>query len=114
MNKFALVLGLSLAASPLLAGGLVFEPVTPEGIAADRVANVEKFQQTIGAEQLAGLEAQGYGAFGAMAIPVAMAGNPVTVANLADRAAAEEAALVACKEQTGTDCTLIGVILPGS
>ncbi|HHC29221.1 MAG TPA: hypothetical protein ENK80_01480 [Rhodobacterales bacterium] len=71
-----------------------------------------KFQKSIGAAQLAAMQAQGYGAYGAMAIPVSQPGNPVTVANLADQAAAEKTVLEACKTQTGSTCTLIGLILP--
>ena len=112
MKHILLACGLTLAASPLVAGGLAFEPVAPEGISADRVANVEKFQQSISTAQLAAMEAQGYGAYGAIAIPVAMPGNPVTVATLADRNAARAAALDACKAETGTDCTVIGYLVP--
>lgn len=103
---------LALTALPAVADGLAFEPVAPEGISAERAANVEKFQQSISGDQLAAMQAQGYGAFGAIAIPVAKPGNPVTVATLADRDAARAAALDACKDQTGTDCTLIGYIVP--
>lgn len=112
MEKLVLALGLVLAAVPVAADGLRFEPVAPQGIGADRAANVQKFQASIGAAQLAAMQAQGYGAYGAMAIPVSQPGNPVTVANLADQAAAEAAALDACKGQTGGTCTLIGLLLP--
>lgn len=108
----ALALALTLAATPLLAGGLAFEPVVPDGLPADRAANVAAFQASIGPDQLAAMEAEGYGAYGAIAIPIAMPGAPVTLANLPSQAAAEAAVLEACKSQAGTACTVIGYLLP--
>ena len=108
----ALSFSLAFAAAPLAAGELAFEPVAPKGISADRVAGVEKFQASIGASQLAAMETQGYGAYGAIAIPVAKRGNPLTMANLPDRGAAEAAVLDACKAETGTACTVIGFLVP--
>lgn len=112
MYQFGLALGLALAASPLVAQGLAFEPVTPQGLPEDRAANVVAFQASISPEQLAAMEAEGYGAFGAIAIPLAMPGAPVTMANLATQAEAEAAVLAACQEQTGSECTLIGRLVP--
>lgn len=108
----ALTLALGFAAAPLLAGGLAFEPVAPEGLSADRAANVVAFQASIGASQLEAMEAGGYGAYGAIAIPIAVPGSPVTTANLASQADAAAAALEACKTQTGTACTVIGYLVP--
>lgn len=112
MHKFVLALGLALAAAPLAAEGLRFEPVAPEGIGADRVANVEKFQASFGDPQLASMQAQGYGAYGAIAIPVAKPGNPATVANFKTAEEAKTAALAACKTQTEVECTIIGLFVP--
>ena len=112
-RNIALAASLALVlTTPAIADGLAFEAVVPEGISAERVANVEKFQASISAAQLAAMEAQGYGAYGAIAIPVAKPGNPVTLANLADRDAARDAALATCKSETGTTCTVIGYLVP--
>ncbi len=117
MTRFRTIPALSLvsilAASPLAADGLAFEPVTPEGLPGDRMDGVKQFQASIGADQLAAMEAQGYGAWGAIAIPAAKRGNPVTVANLPDRAGAKAAALEACKDEAGTGCAVIGFLVPG-
>lgn len=117
MKRYVLALGFALAgamsATPLLAeGGLVFEPVVPEGIEAERVEKIVEYQQSFGAEQLAALQEAGYGAYGAIAVPVAMAGAPVFLAMLESREVAEEAVLTECESQHGTACALIGVILP--
>lgn len=116
MRVFASVSLLALPAWMSLAGaglaGTIFEPVTPEGLSAERAANVVSFQQSLGASQLAAMEAAGYGAYGAIALPVTEVGEPVFAVKLETRAAAEAAALEACAAQHDTACTLIGVILP--
>lgn len=109
----AMMAGLGAGAS--LAGpGITFEPVEPEGLSAERVANIVEFQNTFGPVQLAALEASGYGAYGAVAVPVATAGAPVFKVLLPSQEEAEAAALEGCAEQAGTDCTLIGLILPAA
>ena len=115
MKKFVLALGFTIVgAGPILADGLAFEAVAPQGISFDRAANIKAFQESIGPAQLAAMEEQGYKAYGAIAIPVDKAGAPVTMVDFADKAEAEAEVLAACKQQTGGACTVIGYFVPGS
>jgi len=107
----AMIAGLG-AGAGLAGPGIAFEPVEPQGLSAERAANVVEFQETFGPAQLAALEASGYGAYGAVAVPIAKAGAPVFKVRLPSQEEAEAAALEGCAEQAGTDCTLIGLILP--
>ena len=116
MRQFAmtLTLGLSFAAGPLLAEGLGFEPVAPEGLDAKAAQMVEALQTGMPG-QMPAFEAQGFGYYGAIAVPKGVALKPEllsSVANLDSRAAAAEGVLAACKTQTGTECTVIGYLVP--
>jgi hypothetical protein len=65
--------------------------------------------------QMPAFEAQGYGYFGAIAVPKGVALKPEllsSVANLDSREAAYSGVLEACKAQTGADCTVIGYLVP--
>ena len=116
MNKFALALGLSLAATPLFAEGLGFEPAEPEGLDAAALERVAQLQENMPA-QLPMFEQAGYGFYGAIAVPKGVELTPellASVVNLASTDEARDAVLQACLEQTGTECTVIGYIVPGS
>ncbi|PIE06512.1 MAG: hypothetical protein CSA74_12065 [Rhodobacterales bacterium] len=113
LSRFLLPLFLVSAATPVAADGLAFEPVAPEGLSSERMAGVKQFQASIGEDQLAAMKAEGQGAWGAIAIPVARRGDPVTVANLPDRAGARAAVLEACEAKAETGCAVIGFFVPG-
>lgn len=115
MKIVALALGLSLAASPLFAEGLGFEPVAPEGLDAAALERVARLQGGMPA-QLPMFEQAGYGYYGAIAVPKGVELKPellASVANLASTDEAREAVLNVCREQTGSACTVIGYIVPG-
>lgn len=113
----ALILTLALgafSAAPLLADGLGFEPVEPEGLDAKAGQMVRALQDSMPG-QLPAFEAQGYGFYGAIAVPKGVALKPEllsSVANLDSRDAAAVGVLDACKAQTGFDCTVVGYIVP--
>jgi len=110
----ALTLSLALAAAPLLADGLGFEPVAPEGLDATAAQMVEALQEGMPG-QMPAFEAQGYSFYGAIAVPKGVALKPEllsSVANLDSREAAAEGVLEACKTQTGTECTVVGYLVP--
>ncbi|MCB1350923.1 MAG: hypothetical protein R3D59_16830 [Paracoccaceae bacterium] len=109
----ALTLSLGLAA-PLFAEGLGFEPVAPEGLDAKAGEMVKALQDGMPG-QLPAFEAQGYGYYGALAVPMGVALKPEllsSVANLDSREAAAAGVLDACKAQTGYDCTVVGYLVP--
>ena len=109
-----LTLTLALAATPLLAEGLGFEPTEPEGLDAKATQMVKALQDSMPG-QLPAFEAQGYGFYGAIAVPKGVELKPEllsSVANLDSREAAAAGVLDACKAQTGYDCTVVGYIVP--
>jgi len=110
----ALVFCLTLAASPLFADGLAFEAVAPEGLDAEAAEMVDALQAGMPA-QLPAFEAQGFGAYGAIAVPMGVALKPEflsSVANLDNRDAASAGVLEACLAQTGAECTVVGFLVP--
>lgn len=119
MRQRVLALGLTLAtaiATPLLAetGGLAFQPVDPDGLDAKAAEMVVALQQGMPA-QMAAFAQQGFGAYGALAVPMGVALTPEllsSVANFDTADAAREGVLKACETQTGADCTVIGLIVP--
>lgn len=121
MNKLGLALGLLFAgvvAAPGLADGLTFEPVTPEGLDASATEIVAALQGRMPG-QMAAFEQQGYGAYGAMAVPVGVALEPETFAywvgmsvTLASVEDARNMALEDCENKNGMSCTVIGLLVP--
>lgn len=110
----ALTVSLVLAATPLLAEGLGFEPVEPEGLDAKASQMVKALQDGMPG-QMPAFEAQGYSYYGAIAVPKGVELKPEllsSVANLDSRDAAAAGVLDACKVQTGTDCTVVGYLVP--
>lgn len=110
----ALSLSLALAGTPVLAEGLGFEPVAPQGLDAKAGRMVKALQDSM-PTQLPAFEAQGYGYFGAIAVPKGVELKPdllSSVANLDSREAAAAGVLDACKAQTGIECTVIGYLVP--
>lgn len=110
----ALTFALSLAALPTVAGNLGFEPVAPVGLDARATQMVEALQAGMPG-QMAAFEAQGFGAFGAIAVPKGVELKPEllsSVANLDSRDAALAGVLEACQAQTGAACTVIGYLVP--
>lgn len=110
----AVSLSLALAGMPLLAEGLGFEPVAPEGLDAKAGQMVKALQASM-PSQMSAFEAQGYGYYGAIAVPKGVELKPEllsSVANLGSRDAAVEGVLDACKAQTGFDCTVVGYLVP--
>lgn len=102
-------------AAPVMADGVMFQPVAPEGLDATNQTVAETMQAGLPA-QMARFEAAGYGHFGALAVPVGVEIKPeslAAVANLETTDAAKIAVLDACKVQTGAgSCTVIGFIVP--
>jgi|GEM_PF-3339540 len=121
MNKLGLALGLvfaGVAALPGLAEGLTFEPVTPEGLDAGATEIVATLQDRMPG-QMPAFEQQGYGAFGAMAVPVGVALDPETFAQwvglsvtLGSVEDARSMALEDCQTKNGSSCTVIGLLVP--
>ena len=110
----ALTLSYVFAETPLLAEGLGFEPVAPEGLDAKAGQMVKALQDGMPG-QMPAFEAQGFGYYGAIAVPKGVELKPEllsSVANLDSRDAAATGVLDACKVQTGTDCTVIGYLVP--
>lgn len=110
----ALSLTLALAATPLAAGPLGFEPVAPEGLDAKATQMVEALQAGMPG-QMPAFEANGFGYYGAIAVPKGVALNPEllsSVANLDSLDAASAGVLEACEAQTGRECTVIGFLVP--
>lgn len=115
-------LGLALAATASIAAGPVgaetgapsFEPVTPEGLDAKAGQMVAALQASMPG-QMAAFAAQGFGAYGALAVPVGVALTPqslASAANLDSIEAAKAKTLEVCKAQNNAACTVIGLILP--
>lgn len=116
MNKLAFALGLTLLAAPVMAEGLAFEPVDPEGLDETAAEMVAQLQDGMPG-QLPMFEQAGYGAYGALAVPVGVELTPQSLASAANLANAEEATektLEVCKAQTGYDCTVIGLLVPAT
>ncbi|MCB1336512.1 MAG: hypothetical protein KDK10_03305 [Maritimibacter sp.] len=114
MKSFLLALGLGLAATPLLAEGLAFEPVAPEGLDAAATEMVAALQANLPG-QMPAFEQQGYGYYGAIAVPKGVDLKPELLSSVANFATPEEAAkgvLEACLQQTGAECTVIGMLVP--
>ncbi|GKY87876.1 hypothetical protein [Sinisalibacter aestuarii] len=114
MKKLVSALGLSFAAVPLFAGALAFEPVAPEGLDATAEQMVEALQAGMPA-QMAAFEAQGFGSYGAIAVPKGVELKPELLASVANHESAEAARIAvldACSELTGAECTVIGLIVP--
>jgi len=110
----ALAFSMALAAAPTLAEGLGFEPVDPDGLDAKAGQMVKALQAGMPG-QLPAFESQGFGYYGAIAVPMGVELKPEllsSVANLDSRDAAAAGVLDACKTQTGADCTVIGYIVP--
>ncbi len=112
----ALALTLSFAATPLVAEGLSFEPVAPVGLNAAATQKVAAWQAQMPAAMPAFAQ-NGYGAYGAFAVPKgASLEDPsefAVMAGLDTVETAKAATLEACTQQTGRDCVLIGLLLPG-
>ena len=114
MKNFVLACVMTLAAAPLAAENLGFEPVAPQGLDAKAAEMVQALQAGMPG-QMPAFEAQGFGYYGAIAVPMGVALAPEllsSVANLASRDAASAGVLEACKAQTGKDCTVIGYLVP--
>ncbi len=115
MKPCVLALGLTFAATPLLAGGLMFEPVAPEGLDAKTEAVVARMQEGLSGK-METFEQAGYGAFGAIAVPVGRSlegGVMSAVANHESPEAARAAVREGCKAQWhADDCTVVGLLLP--
>ncbi|RME18482.1 MAG: hypothetical protein D6801_01275 [Alphaproteobacteria bacterium] len=97
-----------------MAGAIAFEPVAPEGLDAEAQKVVAVLQSRFPG-QMPVFEQAGYGAWGAIAVPVGKPLGPETLSsavNLPDAEAARAAVLKACREQQGAECTVIGLIVP--
>lgn len=115
MNTTVLALGLALTATPLLGEGLAFEPTTPDGLDATALERVAVLQTGLPG-QMPAFEAQGYTAWGAILVPQGVEITPQTLAavqGLPDAEAATAEGLKICAQQFGTDCTVIGLLVPG-
>jgi len=119
MKRYVLALGFAFAgavsAAPLLAGdGLAFEPVAPEGLDVTAAEMVSALQEGMPA-QMAAFEQAGFGSYGALAVPQGVELGPEKLASVANHAtpeAARGAVLEVCKQQTGAECTVIGLLVP--
>jgi hypothetical protein len=117
MRNFApLVLAAALAATPLaaLADGLAFKSVDPQGLDGKAQAMVAALQASMDS-QMPAFEQNGYGYYGALAVPQGMELKPellFSVANFDTTDAAEKAVIEACKAQTKASCTVIGLLVP--
>lgn len=115
MTKTTLALGLTLAATPLFADPIAFEPVTPDGLDAAALERVAVLQSGLPG-QMPAFEAQGYAAWGAILVPQGVEITPQALAavqGLPDAESAKTAGLEVCAQQFGTDCTVIGLLVPG-
>ena len=126
MRKFGIALKLAALgfgatlATAATAEGLAFEPIDPEGLDPAALEVVEKAQASMPG-QMAFFAQGGFLAYGAVAVPQGTELDPANVADwlvmrqaLETADAAKAAVLEGCEAQTGTACTLIGVILPES
>ncbi len=119
MKRMVLALGFALAgagmSAPLHAeGGLAFQPVAPEGLDATATEMVAALQAGMPA-QMAAFEQAGFGFYGALAVPQGVELAPEKLASVANHAtpdAAQSAVLEVCAEQTGVECTVIGLLVP--
>ncbi len=111
------------ALTPALAApaGLAFEAVEPEGLDDASKALISSIQAVMPA-QMSTYEEAGYGAFGAMAVPLGQELKPdelvkwlVILANTDTADAAKANVIDACRTQTGAEnCTVIGLLIPAS
>ena len=120
MRKLVLALAATIAAAGAGTAGLAdtkalaFEAVAPEGLDAEAAQIVAALQANMPA-QIGLFEQNGYGHYGALAVPKGVALKPEllsSVANADTPEAAQAAVLEACAQQNGTECTVIGLLVP--
>jgi hypothetical protein len=111
------------ALTPAMAApaGLAFQAVEPEGLDDAAMTMVSSIQSVMPA-QMPTYEEAGYGAFGAIAVPLGQELKPdelvkwlVILANTDTADVAKANVIEACRTQTGAeDCTVIGLLIPAS